>query len=82
MCFQVMPLKTQDESAVVQQTVGGTTRYNYTLGDILIFDLSANLSYQETKYGFNGQLKNSSTSQNQYYYFNKTYIAEVNVRIS
>jgi hypothetical protein len=69
--------KTQDESAVVQQTVGGTTRYNYTLGDILILDLSANLSYQETKYGFSSQ-PTSSTSQNQYY-FNKTYTAEVNV---
>src|SRR5207342_1803941 len=33
--------KTQDESAVVQQTVGGTTRYNYTHENLLIFDLSA-----------------------------------------
>ena len=69
--------KTQDESQVNQQTIGGTTRYNYTLGDMLIFDLSANLSYQETKYRFNTQ-QNSSTSQNQYY-FNKTYTAELNI---
>ncbi len=69
--------QTQDESAIVQQTVGGTTRYNYSLADILILDLSANLSYQETKYGFDA-MQNSGSSQNQYY-FNKTYTAEVNI---
>jgi len=67
------------ESTVVQQTLGGTSRYNYTLGDVLIFDLSANLSYQETKYSFASQ-QNSSSSQNQYY-LNKTFIGEVNLNL-
>lgn len=66
-----------NETEIIQQTAGGTTRYNYTLGDILILDLSANLSYQETKYSFNAQQSNTN-SQNQYY-LNKTYNAEVNV---
>jgi hypothetical protein len=69
--------KTLNESAYVQQTLGGTSRYNYTLGDILIFDLSANLSYQETKYSFSAS-QSSTNTQNQYY-FNKTYTAEVNL---
>lgn len=68
---------TLNETEIIQQTAGGTTRYNYTLGDILILDLSANLSYQETKYSFNAQ-QSSTNSQNQYY-LNKTYNAEVNV---
>jgi hypothetical protein len=59
------------ENTISQQTTGGTARYNYSLGEILIVDLSANVSYQETKYSFN-------TQQNQTY-FNKTYTAEVNV---
>ncbi|MGC4020970.1 MAG: outer membrane beta-barrel protein [Cyclobacteriaceae bacterium] len=67
----------ETESTVTQQTLGGTTRYNYTLGEILILDLSANWSYQETKYSFNSQQSSSST-QNQYY-LNKTYTAEANV---
>jgi hypothetical protein len=68
---------TLNETEIIQQTAGETTRYNYTLGDILILDLSANLSYQETKYSFNAQ-QTSANSQNQYY-LNKTYNAEVNV---
>ena len=59
------------ENTISQQTVGGTARYNYSLGEILIVDLSATVSHQETKYSFN-------TQQNQTY-FNKTYTAEVNV---
>jgi hypothetical protein len=58
-------------NTVTQQTLGGTARYNYTLGTVLIIDLSANLSHQQTNYSFNPQ-------QNQVY-FNKTYTAEVNV---
>lgn len=54
-----------------QQTLGGTARYNFTFNDILTFDLSANLSHQETTYEFN-------TANNQVY-FNKTYSAETNV---
>ncbi|HTH54629.1 MAG TPA: TonB-dependent receptor [Cyclobacteriaceae bacterium] len=59
------------ENNVLQQTIGGRAGYNYSLNDILIVDLSANLSHQESKYSF-------STTQNQTY-FNKTYNAEVNV---
>lgn len=59
------------ENNVLQQTIGGRAGYNYSLNDILIVDLSANLSHQESKYSFN-------TQQNQTY-FNKTYNAEVNV---
>jgi hypothetical protein len=59
------------ENDVVQQIIGGRVGYNYSLGDILLIDLSMNLSHQETKYSF-------STQQNQTY-FNKTYMAEVNV---
>ena len=56
---------------MLQQTIGGRVGYNYSLGDILIVDLSMNLSHQESKYSFN-------TQQNQTY-FNKTYSGEVNV---
>lgn len=59
------------ENNVLQQTLGGRAGYNYSLGEILIVDLSMNLSHQESKYSF-------STQQNQTY-FNKTYMAEVNV---
>jgi hypothetical protein len=51
-------------------TIGSTARYNYTLGETLIIDLSANLSQQTTKYSFN-------TQQNQSF-FNQVYKAEVN----
>ena len=64
-------LTNEVENIVRQQTLGGTARYNYSLKEILIVDLSANLSHQETKYSFN-------TQQNQVY-FNKTYTAEVNI---
>jgi hypothetical protein len=59
------------ENNVLQETIGGRAGYNYSLNDILILDLSASLSHQESKYSF-------STAQNQTY-FNKTYNAEVNV---
>ena len=59
------------ENTVRQQTLGGTARYNYTYNEILIIDLSANLSHQQTNYSFSPQ-------QNQVY-FNKTYTAEVNL---
>ncbi|MBS1682178.1 MAG: TonB-dependent receptor [Bacteroidetes bacterium] len=69
-------LQKMSHSMILQQTAGGTVRYNFTYGDILIFDMSANMSYQQTTYSFNGQ--QSRPSQNQYY-LNKTYSAEVNV---
>jgi hypothetical protein len=59
------------ENTMVQQTIGGSVRYNFALDEILIVDLSANLSKQETNYSFNSQQNQS--------YFNQTYSSEVNV---
>lgn len=59
------------ENRTKQQTVGGTARYNYTFKEILIVDLSANLSRQQTEYDFNQQ-------QNQAF-INRTYTAEANL---
>jgi outer membrane receptor protein involved in Fe transport len=64
-------LLNDQENRTKQQTLGGTVRYNYTFKEILIVDLSANLSRQQTEYDFNQQ-------QNQAY-FNKTYTAEMNL---
>ncbi|MBS1557668.1 MAG: TonB-dependent receptor [Bacteroidetes bacterium] len=61
------------DNTVTQKTLGGTARYNYTLGDVLILDLAANLSQQQTNYSFSPQ-------QNQIY-FNKTYTAEANITL-
>lgn len=52
------------------RTLGGNSRYNFTYKEIVILDLSANLSQQETKYDF-------STPDQQY--FNQTYKAEINL---
>ncbi len=60
-----------DENKMLQQTLGGTVRYNFSLDEILIVDLSANLSKQETSYSFNSQQNQS--------FFNQTYSSEVNV---
>jgi hypothetical protein len=60
-----------EENTMVQQTIGGLVRYNFTLDEILIVDLSANLSKQETSYSFNSQQNQS--------FFNQTYSSEVNV---
>ncbi len=59
------------ENRTKQQTIGGTFRYNYSFKEILIVDLSANLSRQQTVYDFNQQ-------QNQAF-VNQTYTAEVNL---
>ncbi|NOS93782.1 MAG: TonB-dependent receptor, partial [Cyclobacteriaceae bacterium] len=64
-------LLNEKENRTKQTTVGGSIRYNYTFKEILIVDLSANLSKQQTQYEFN-QKQNQS-------YFNKTYTAEVNL---
>ncbi len=66
-------LLNDQENRSKQQTLGGTVRYNYTFKEILIIDLSANLSRQQTEYDFNQQ-------QNQAY-FNKTYTAEMNLTL-
>ena len=58
------------ENTVNNKTLGGTVRYNYTYKEIVIIDLSANLSHQETKYDFN-------TPDQQY--FNQTYRSELNL---
>lgn len=64
-------LLNDQENRTRQTTWGGSARYNYTFKEILIVDLSANLSKQQTQYDFN-QKQNQS-------YFNKTYTAEVNL---
>jgi outer membrane receptor protein involved in Fe transport len=61
----------EEENRMVQQTIGGLVRYNFSLDEILIVDLSANLSKQETSYSFSGQQNQS--------FFNQTYSSEVNV---
>jgi Outer membrane protein beta-barrel family len=66
-------LLNDQENRTKQQTLGGTMRYNYTFNEILIVDLSANFSRQQTEYDFNQQ-------QNQAY-FNKTYSSEVNLTV-
>lgn len=68
---QSINLTNEIQNVMTQQTLGGTARYNYSLKDILIVDLSANLSKQDTRYSF-------STTQNQSF-FNKTYSGEVNL---
>lgn len=52
------------------ETLGGTVRYNYTFKEILIVDLSANLSRQQTTY--------ENAQQNQAF-LNQTYTSEVNL---
>lgn len=61
------------DNPMSQQTFGGTARYNYTYKELVTLDLSANLSHQQTNYEFNA-------AQNQAY-FNKTYSAELNVKV-
>ncbi|GHN00671.1 collagen-binding protein [Cytophagales bacterium WSM2-2] len=69
-----------EENTMVQQTVGGRTGYNYTLGEVLIFDMSANFSYQETKYSYGNKTSSPGAQQSpSQYYFNQTYSSEVNV---
>jgi hypothetical protein len=52
------------------ETLGGTVRYNYTFKEILIIDLSANLSRQQTRY--------DNAQQNQAF-VNQTYTSEINL---
>ncbi len=66
-------LLNDQENRTKQQTLGVTVRYNYTYKEILIVDLSANLSRQQTEYDFNQQ-------QNQAY-VNKTYTSEINLTV-
>ncbi len=77
--FNIGPTATLSESITVlngqdntvrNKTLGGSVRYNYTYKEIVIIDLSANLSHQETKYDFN-------TPDQQY--FNQTYRSELNL---
>lgn len=77
--FNIGPTATLSESITVlndqdntvrNKTLGGSVRYNFTYKEIVIIDLSANLSHQETKYDF-------STPDQQY--FNQTYRSELNL---
>jgi hypothetical protein len=58
------------ENYVKSKTVGGSVRYNFTYKEVVILDLSANLSHQETNYDF-------STPDQQY--FNQSYRSELNL---
>jgi len=58
------------DNTVRNKTLGGSVRYNFTYKEIVIIDLSANLSHQETRYDF-------STPDQQY--FNQTYRSELNL---
>jgi outer membrane receptor protein involved in Fe transport len=58
------------ENTVRNKTLGGSVRYNFTYKEIVILDLSANLSRQQTKYDFN-------TPDQEY--FNQNYRSELNL---
>jgi len=76
----ILNVRSNTENTMIQQTVGGRVGYNYSLGDILIVDLSANFSYQETKYNYSNSAATPGAQQNQsQYYLNQTYNSEVNV---
>jgi outer membrane receptor protein involved in Fe transport len=60
----------EQETTVHNSTLGGSVRYNYTYKEYVIFDLSANLSKQLTKYDF------ETPDQD---YFNQTYRSELNL---
>lgn len=70
---EAINLLNDEENGVSGQTLGGSARYNFTYNDIFTFDLSANLSRQQTKYDFNESLNQE--------YFNETYSAEANVTL-
>lgn len=57
-------------NTIRKKTLGGSVRYNYTYKEIVIIDLSANLSHQQTLYDF------STPDQ---VYFNQTYASEANL---
>lgn len=59
------------ENPVRQQTLGGSVRYDYTLKEILVIGLSAQISRQQTEYDFNKNLNQV--------YTNNTYSAEGNL---
>src|SRR5690606_10577470 len=67
---QTCALPIYQENNVRQQTLGGSVRYNFTFKDIVILDLSANLSKQKIKYDF------ETPDQD---YFNQTYRGELNL---
>lgn len=64
-------LLNNQENEIIQKTLGGTVRYNFTYKEIVILDLSATLSNQRTDYAFENQIDQE--------FFNKNYHAEVNI---
>lgn len=77
--FSFGPLTTLSENITVlnnqpntvrQQTLGGSARYNFTLKDVVILDLSANLNKQKLQYDFD------TPDQD---YFNQSYRGELNL---
>jgi outer membrane receptor protein involved in Fe transport len=69
--IQAINLLNGEDNTSRQRTLGGSVRYDYTLGEILTAGVSANLSHQKTEYSFN-------TQQNQVF-LNSTYSADMNV---
>ena len=63
-------LLNNQENEINQQTLGGSLRYNYTYKEVIILDLSTNLSQQQTKYDFAGQDQE---------FLNQSYRAELNI---
>lgn len=59
------------ENTARQQILGGSVRYDYTLNDVLLFGLSAQISRQKTDYDFTKNLNQV--------YTNNTYSAEGNL---
>ncbi|MBX7126672.1 MAG: outer membrane beta-barrel protein, partial [Cyclobacteriaceae bacterium] len=62
------------ESGIVQQTLGGSVRYDFTIEDIFFLGLSSSLSEQQTAYAFNAQRNQSILTGN--------YGAEGNLTVS
>lgn len=61
------------ENNITTETLGANVRYNFTLKDFFVLDLSANIRNQSTQYDFN--------TQNNQRYLNSTYSAETNITI-
>lgn len=71
--FESINVLNESESSVMQQTVGGSVRYNFTLPDKLTLDLSANIRNQITSY-------ESAPEQDQEF-INSTWSAETSITI-
>jgi len=71
--FESINVLNESESSVVQQTIGGNARYNFTMEDKFTLDLSANIRDQITSY-------ESAPEQDQEF-INTTWSAETSITI-